>query len=100
MKCNHSSQDKVARFDTVARAIWIENHASDCTSNDRRDFITPLKKVNKKHHKKGLGGALALINSGTIMWPIKADDGITHDIVTPNGLYVKESPSKLLSPQH
>ena len=83
------------------RLIYLRRtKASYCTSNDRRDFITPLMKVNKKHLKKGLGGALALINSGTIMWPIKADDGITHDIVTPNGLYVKESPSKLLSPQH
>ena len=33
-------------------------------------------------------------------WSIEDDDGVPHDIVIPNGLYVKDSPSKLLSPQH
>jgi len=88
----------VARFDTDAKAIRIDNCASYCISNDRRDFITPLKKVNK--HLKGLGGTLADIYSGTIKWSIEDDDGVPHDLVIPNGLYVKDSPSKLLSPQH
>ena len=98
MKANHSHQDEVARFDTDAKAIRIDNCASYCISNDRRDFITPLKKVNK--HLKGLGGTLADIYSGTIKWSIEDDDGVPHDLVIPNGLYVKDSPSKLLSPQH
>ena len=98
MKADHSHQDEVARFDTDAKAIRIDNCASYCISNDKRDFITPLKKVNK--HLKGLGGTLADIYSATIKCSIEDDDGITHDIVIPNGLYVKESPSKLLSPQH
>jgi len=88
----------VARFDTDARAIRVDNCASYCISNDKKDFITPLKKINKK--LKGLGGTLADIYSGTIKWSIEDDDGVPHDWVIPNGLYVKDSPSKLLSPQH
>ena len=98
MKAKQAHQDEVARFDTDAKAIRIDNCASYCISNDKRDFITPLKKVNKS--LKGLGGTLADIYSGTIKWSIEDDDGVPHDIVIPNGLYVKDSPSKLLSPQH
>ncbi|KAI2502150.1 hypothetical protein MHU86_12286 [Fragilaria crotonensis] len=98
MKAKQTHQDEVARFDTDARAIRIDNCASYCISNDKKDFITPLKKVNKK--LKGLGGTLADIYSGTIKWSIEDDDGVSHDWVIPDGLYVKDSPSKLLSPQH
>ena len=98
MKAKQAHQDEVARFDTDAKAIRVDNCASYCISNDKRDFITPLKKVNKS--LKGLGGTLADIYSGTIKWSIEDDDGVPHDWVIPDGLYVKESPSKLLSPQH
>jgi hypothetical protein len=98
MKAKQTHQDEVVMFDTDAKAIRIDNCASYCISNDKRDFITPLKKVNKK--LKGLGGTLSEIYSGTIKWSIEDDDGVPHDIVIPNGLYVKESPSRLLSPQH
>jgi hypothetical protein len=98
MKAKQAHQDEVARFDTNAKPIRIDNCASYCISHDKRDFITPLKKVNKS--LKGLGGTLADIYSGTIKWSIEDDDGVPHDLVIPNGLYVKDSPSKLLSPQH
>ena len=98
MKARQTHQDEVARFDTDAKAIRIDNCASYCISNDKKDFITPLKKVNKS--LKGLGGTLTDVYSGTIKWSIEDDDGVPHDLVIPNGLYVKESPSKLLSPQH
>ena len=98
MKARQAHLDEAARFDTDAKAIRIDNCASYCISNDKRDFITPLKKINKK--LKGLGGTLTEVYSGTIKWSIEDDDGVPHDIVIPNGLYVKDSPSKLLSPQH
>jgi hypothetical protein len=98
MKANHTDQDEVLMFDTDAKAIRIDNCAFYCISNDKRDFITPLKKANKK--LKRLGGTLSEIYSGTIKWSIEDDDAVLHDIVIPNGLHVKESPSKLLSPQH
>jgi hypothetical protein len=98
MKARQAHHDEAARFDTDAKAIRIDNCASYCISNDTRDFITPLKRINKK--LKGLGGTLTEVYSGTIKWSIEDDTGVPHDIVIPNGLYVKDSPSKLLSPQH
>jgi hypothetical protein len=92
MKAKQTYHDEVVMFDTDVKAIRIENCASYCISNDTRDFITPLKNVNKK--LKGLGGTSSEIYSGTIKWSIE------DDIVIPNGLFVKESPSKLLSSQH
>ncbi|KAI2512113.1 hypothetical protein MHU86_2200 [Fragilaria crotonensis] len=98
MKARQAHQDEAASFDTDSKAIRIDNCASYCISNDKKDFITPLKRVNKK--LKGLGGTLTEIYSGTIKWSIEDDTGVPHDIVIPHGLYVKDSPSKLLSPQH
>jgi hypothetical protein len=77
MKAYHFYQDKAARFDTNTKAIRIDKCSSFCISHDKRDFITPLKKVNK--HFKGLGGTLADIYSGTIKWSIEEDDGVPHD---------------------
>jgi hypothetical protein len=48
MKAKQTHQDEVAMFDIDAKAIRIDNCESYCISNDKRDFITPLKKVNKK----------------------------------------------------
>jgi hypothetical protein len=98
MKAKQTHQDEVARFDTDAKAIRIDNCSSYCISNDKKDFITPLKKVNKC--LMGLGGTLTDVYSGTIKWSIEDDDGVPQDLIIPNGLHVKESPSKLLSPQH
>ena len=47
MKAKQAHQGEVARYDTNARAIRIDNCASYCISNDKKDFITPLKKINK-----------------------------------------------------
>ena len=99
MKAKQTHQDEVARFCTDARATRIDNCASYCIlSNDKKDFITPLKKVNK--HLKVLGGTLTGVYTGTIKWSIEDDDGASHDWVIPGGLCVKDSPSKLLSPQY
>ncbi|KAI2500681.1 hypothetical protein MHU86_13764 [Fragilaria crotonensis] len=94
MKARQAHQDEAASFDTDSKAFRIDNCASYCISNDKKDFITPLKRVNKK--LKGLGGTLTEIYSGTIKWSIEDDTGVPHDIVIPHGLYVKDSPSKLL----
>jgi hypothetical protein len=48
MKAKQNHQDEVARFDSDAKAIRIDNCASYCVSHDKRDFIIPLKEINKK----------------------------------------------------
>jgi hypothetical protein len=42
MKAKQTHQDEEVLFDTDAKAIRIDNCASYCISNDKRDFITPL----------------------------------------------------------
>jgi hypothetical protein len=88
----------IARFDSDSRPIRIDNCASFCISNEKKDFVSPLRPLNRK--LKGIGGTLNNIQSGTIQWAIEDDMGRTHQIRIPNSLYVPESPSRLLSPQH
>ena len=88
----------VTRFDSDSKQIRIDNCASFCISNDKTDFVGPLKSMNRK--LKGLGGTLGNIQSGTIRWFIEDDMGRRHRVLIPNSLYVPESPSRLLSPQH
>ena len=98
MSASNRRQAQVSKFDTDAKLIRVDNCASYCISNDAEDFITELRPVRRK--LKGLGGTIADVQTGTIRWRIQDDGGIVHNIEIPNSLYVKESPSKLLSPQH
>ena len=58
----------------------------------------PLSPINRKI--KGIGGSLGNIQRGTLRWTIEDDLGRKHDLQIPNSLYVPDSPSRLLSPQH
>jgi hypothetical protein len=49
---------------------------------------------------QGIGGKVGEIMGGTIRWYIEDDDGVTHAIEIPNGIYLPTAPSRLLSPQH
>ena len=98
MAANDRRRNNATMFDTDAKLIRIDNCASYSISNDPADFATKLKPV--KRRLKGLGGMISEIQTGTIRWEIQDDDGMRHTIKLPNSLYVKSSPSKLLSPQH
>ena len=89
---------RYSKFDTDSKPIRIDNCASYCISNDMSDFIHPPKAIQKRI--KGLAGSLGNLKQGTIRWKIEDDQGKTHVFDIPNSLYVKESPSRLLSPQH
>ena len=87
-----------ARYDTDSKLIRIDNCASYSISFDKNDFITPLKPVRQK--VKGLGGVLDGLQTGTIEWMVEDDEGMPYVIKLPGSLYVPNSPSRLLSPQH
>jgi hypothetical protein len=57
-----------------------------------------LKPVRQR--VKGLGGVLDGLRTGTIEWTIEDDEGMPYVIKLPGSLYVPNSPSRLLSPQH
>ena len=98
MVAKDKGRAQITRFDSDSKMIRVDNCASYCISNDKADFITELKPIRRK--LKGLGGTLAGIQTGTIRWRVQDDLGAIHEIELPNSLYVPESPSKLLSPQH
>jgi hypothetical protein len=97
-KARVKQQPGRARYDTDSKRIRIDNCASYSISFNKNDFITPLKQVRQK--VKGLGGVLDGLQTGTIEWMVEDDEGMPYVIKLPGSLYVPNSPSRLLSPQH
>jgi hypothetical protein len=92
------TSSRYSKFDTDSKPIRIDNCASYCISNDISDFIDPPRATRKRI--KGICRTLSDLKQGTIRWRIEDDYGKTHVFDIPNSLYAKESPSRLLSPQH
>ena len=61
------------------------------------DFVTPIVKVNNVH-VKGIGGVLKVEGKGSVAWNITDDNGVKHEIIIPNTLYVQGLSLCLLSP--
>ena len=58
----------------------------------------PLVPIHKRI--KGVGDTLKGIMTGTMKMVIEDDNGVPHEIIAPDSLYVPHCPSRLLSPQH
>jgi hypothetical protein len=97
-KARVKQQPGKARYNTDSKLIRIDNCVSYSTSFDKNDFITLLKPVKQK--VKGLGGVLEGLQTGTIEWMVEDDEGRPYVIKLPESLYVSNSPSRRLSPQH
>jgi len=91
-------ENQWTRFDSDSKKIRIDNCASYSISHDLEDFVKPPKAIDKRI--KDIGGTLSNVKQGTIRWFIEDDSGKKHMLLLPNGLYLPESPSRLLSPQH
>ena len=86
-------------FDTDSYQIGVDNRTSFTMTPSINDFVSPITPV-KELYVQGIGGRLKVIGKGTIAWKINDDEGIVHEIIIPNTLYVKNLPYRLLSPQH
>jgi hypothetical protein len=88
-----------AHFDTNSVPLRIDNCASRSISPDPNNFITPLA---SEHYKRvqGLIEQVGALQTGTIQWQIKDDDGKVHTITVPDSVYVQDATSRLLSPKH
>jgi hypothetical protein len=88
------------RFDTDSFLIGIDNCASKCLNDDKRDFVGPLQRHTTK--VKGIGGNQDSQWTGTVKWPVVDDDGRHHELLIPNTVLVPKGslPFRLLSPQH
>jgi hypothetical protein len=95
----YQGQDRM-RFDTDSFMIGIDNCASRCLTDNKRDFVGPLQRHTTKI--KGIGGNQDSQWTGTVKWPIIDDEGRKHELLIPNTVLVPKGslPFRLLSPQH
>jgi hypothetical protein len=88
------------RFDTDSFMIGINNCASKCLTDNRRNFVGPLQQQTTQ--VKGIGGNQKSQWVGTVQWPIVNDEQRKHILRIPNTVLVPKGslPFRLLSPQH
>ena len=91
-------QHHQAKFDTDSYSILIDNCASRSITNDSSDFIDEPRKI--RGVLTGLGSTVSVKSKGTVKWHIEDDNGKVHNVIVPNTLYIPNSPTRLLSPQH
>ena len=88
------------QFDTDSFMIGIDNCASKCLSDDKRDFVGPMQR--RTTQVKVIGGNKDSQWTGTVKRSIVDDEGRRHDLLIPNTVLVPKGslPFRLLSPQH
>jgi hypothetical protein len=92
------SRNNHTPFDTDSMLMRVDNCTTACMSPHKSDFIMPLVPICKTI--TGVGGTLKGIMTGTMKMVIEDDNGVPHEIIAPDSLYVPHCPSRLLSPQH
>jgi hypothetical protein len=61
--------------------------------------VLPTEVHNRR--VQGINGYTnSLVRIGTIRWEIEDDEGLVHDLIIPESIYLPEATSRLLSPQH
>ena len=85
-------------LDTDSYLIAIDNHSSCSMTNNLNDFIHPPEP--KRFKVKGFQGATSFsYGIGTIKWPIEDDEGLQHDVIIKDALYVPKAKQRLFRPQ-
>ena len=93
------ASQRITTYDTDSKIIGVDNRCSACISNDPSDFISELRQCGRSI--KGFGGSRTTgVMVGTLKWSWCDDKGKPHSFIIPNSYYVKDSDSRLLSPQH
>ncbi len=94
-----SHLDPYMIFDSDSFRIGVNNHASFCMANSPHLF-EDLHLTEQGTQVQGIGEGLQVKGTGTFVMRVNDDDGKTHVIRIPNGLYLPELKGCLLSPQH
>ena len=89
---------KCPKFDTDSYLIGIDNHSSVSISNSVKDFITPPQPCKAKIKSFG-GSMMAASGIGSVKWKIADDQGVDHDIIIDDVLFVPQAQVRLLCPQ-
>jgi hypothetical protein len=85
-------------YDTDSYLIAIDNGSSRCITNNTKDFVGKVRKVNLT--VRGIGGNTSATLVGTVRWRIEDNEGKVHSFLIPGTYYNKGAPYRLLSPQH
>lgn len=90
--------NRQVNFDTDAKRIKIDNHATRSMTHDIKDVVGTFRE-DKKYRINGIGGAVTGYGC-TIRWQIQDDHGQVHTIELPNSVYAPKTKVRILSPQH
>jgi len=77
--------------------LAVDNHCSQCISNDIYHFVSFTPKSGKL---QGIKGSLSIEGIGTVKWAMKDVKGFWRTVTIENVLYVPKLGSSFLSPQH
>ena len=86
------------QFDSDSQALMLDDGASACITNDKRDFIEPLTRVYRK--VRGIKGHAKATYRGTIKWHVEDDTGLVHVMIVKGAYLIPEAATHILSPQH
>ena len=86
------------QFNSDSQALMLDDGASACITNDKRDFIEPPTRVNRK--VRGIKGHAKATYRGTIKWHIEDDTGLVHVMIVRGAYLIPEAATRILSPQH
>ena len=86
------------QFDSDSQALMLDDGASACRTNDKRDFIEPPTRVNRK--VRGIKGHAKATYRGTIKWHIEDGTGLVHIMIVKGAYLIPEAATRILSPQH
>ena len=83
-------------FDTDSIFLAMDTCASVTMTFAKDDFLSPLEPPSI-HHIQGAGGLVEVKGVGTIKYVIQDDEGVNHDLIIKNALYVPTLPFRLFS---
>ena len=95
---SYDNLDPLVPLDSDSIPIRVGNCCSCSISPHLGDFVGPLTPSNLQ--VSGMFGKASNVQKGTICWTIQDDEGASRDIFLPGSLYIPDSSTCLLSPQH
>ena len=86
-------------FQTDSISIGVDTHCS-ATMSPCPEHFHDLQLTNSLGRCTGINGTLSVGGIGTFYFKLMDDEGVVHDIVIPNSLYIPDLPQSLISPFH
>ena len=85
-------------LDTDSYQVAIDTCTSESICREKELFAGKIHN-HQRLYIQGVGGKVKVTGVGSLKFRIIDDDGVTHDLLIHNVLYVPESPVNLISPQ-